>query len=170
MARALKVFRTAAGFHDAYVAASSRKAALAAWGADVDLFARGIAEQVTDPASMAEPLEQPGEVIMRSRGGLADQLKALGPSKRAAAKPAHEKRKPTAKPPSRARLDRAEAALDKAVEQHAAKLAQLEAERDALDRRIDQFSARHNKGKVTLERRRNEARDDYRKALDKWAG
>ncbi len=34
MARKLKVFRTPAGFHDAYVAAPSRKAALAAWGAD----------------------------------------------------------------------------------------------------------------------------------------
>ena len=48
MARALKVFRTAAGFHDAYVAAPSRKAALEAWGADVDLFARGIAEHPAD--------------------------------------------------------------------------------------------------------------------------
>ena len=29
----LKVFRTSIGFHDAYVAAPSRKAALEAWGA-----------------------------------------------------------------------------------------------------------------------------------------
>ena len=33
MARALKTFRTAIGFHDAYGAAPSRKAALKAWGA-----------------------------------------------------------------------------------------------------------------------------------------
>ena len=44
----LKVFRTPTGFHDAYVAAPSRKAALAAWGAEADLFARGTAEEVTD--------------------------------------------------------------------------------------------------------------------------
>ena len=41
--RRLKVFRTAIGFHDAYVAAPSRKAALEAWGTDKDLFARGVA-------------------------------------------------------------------------------------------------------------------------------
>ena len=34
----LKVFRTAIGFHDAYVASPSRAAALRAWGADTDLF------------------------------------------------------------------------------------------------------------------------------------
>ena len=48
MPRKLKVFRTSAGFDDAYVAAPSRKAALAAWGADADLFARGVAEEVSD--------------------------------------------------------------------------------------------------------------------------
>ena len=48
MARALKVYRTPIGFHDAYVAAPSQKAALAAWGADANLFARGSAEQVTE--------------------------------------------------------------------------------------------------------------------------
>jgi hypothetical protein len=42
MARALKVFRTPIGFHDDYVAASSRKAALEAWGGDADLFACGM--------------------------------------------------------------------------------------------------------------------------------
>jgi hypothetical protein len=41
MARKLKVFCTAIGFHDAYVAAPSMKAALEAWGADVSLFAAG---------------------------------------------------------------------------------------------------------------------------------
>ena len=88
MARKLKVFRTPIGFHDAYVAAASRKAALAAWGADADLFARGTAEEVTDARLMAEPLKRPGEVIRVSRGDLAAQLNALGPRKKAAAKTA----------------------------------------------------------------------------------
>ncbi len=59
----LKVFRTPIGFHDAYVAAPSQKAALEAWGADGNLFAQGIAEQVTDPELMEEPLASPGKVL-----------------------------------------------------------------------------------------------------------
>lgn len=85
MARRLKVFRTPIGFHDAYVAAPSRKAALAAWGTDADLFARGTAEEVTEARLTAEPLKRPGEVIRVSRGDLAAQLKALGPRKKPAA-------------------------------------------------------------------------------------
>ena len=81
MPRKLKVFRTTTGFHDAYVAAPSQKAALEAWGADANLLARGVAEQVTDPKLMAAPLERPGEVIKLSRGDLATQLRALGPRK-----------------------------------------------------------------------------------------
>ena len=61
----LKVFRTPIGFHDAYVAAPSRKAALEAWGADSNIFAQGIAEEVTDPKLMEEPLADPGKVIRR---------------------------------------------------------------------------------------------------------
>ncbi len=79
MARAqkLKVYRTVAGFNDAYVAAPSQKAALEAWGSDRDLFARGIAELVTDPALTAEPLASPGVVVKHSRGTTAEQIKAL---------------------------------------------------------------------------------------------
>ena len=77
-ARKLKVFRTTIGFHDAYVAAPSMKAALAAWGADSNLFAQGIAEAVTDPELMTEALARPGEVIRRARGNVGDHLKAVG--------------------------------------------------------------------------------------------
>ena len=77
MPRKLKVFRTPIGFHDAYVAASSRKAALAAWGADADLFARGVAEEVTDPTLTAAPLARPGEVVRVVRGTMAEHLAAL---------------------------------------------------------------------------------------------
>src|SRR6478609_9516322 len=86
MPRKLKVFRTPIGFHDAYVAAPSRKAALEAWGSGADLFARGGAEEVTDPKLTEEPLKHPGEVIRVSRGDLKAQLKALGPRKKPAAK------------------------------------------------------------------------------------
>lgn len=171
MARALKVFRTAAGFHDAYVAAPSRKAALYAWGSNVDLFARGIAEQVTDPALTREPLANPGEVIMVSRGGLADQLKALGPKKQPAKKPAPEgKAQAPKKPPSRSKLDAAEKALEQGERAHAAELKTLEAQRDALERRIEQAKAKHEREHRKLASRRNAEREAYRDALDRWSG
>jgi len=77
-AKKLKVFRTPIGFHDAYVAAPSRKAALEAWGSDGDLFAQGLAEVVTDPKLTKKALARPGEVIRMRRGTEAEQLRALG--------------------------------------------------------------------------------------------
>ena len=73
----LKVYRTPIGFHDAYVAAPSQKAALAAWGSDADLFARGIAEVVSDEELSREPFANPGKVIRRLRGTAEEQLAAL---------------------------------------------------------------------------------------------
>jgi hypothetical protein len=73
----LKVYRTSTGFHDAYVAAHSQKAALKAWGSKHDLFARGVAEAVTDPVLAKEPLAHPGEVIKRLCGTTAEQISAL---------------------------------------------------------------------------------------------
>ena len=171
MARKLKVFRTAAGFHDAYVAAPSRKAALEAWGADVDLFARGVAELVTDEKLMAEPLKKPGEVVMKSRGGLADQLKALGPRKKAKPKAADEKasNKQTAKPPKRDRLDAAEAKLEEAERRHAKALGDLEKQRDAIDRKIEALRTRQDKEGARLKSARDRAREAYRDALERWS-
>jgi len=125
MARAqkLKVYRTVAGFNDAYVAATSQKAALEAWGSERDLFARGIAELVTDPALTAEPLASPGVVVKHSRGTTAEQIKAMpSPEPRTArgdvsGRPETSKQpqKPKSAPkpkPSSARLEAAEAALE----------------------------------------------------------
>ena len=58
------------------VAAPSQKAALQAWGSDADLFARGIADVVTDEALTAEPLASPGKVIRKLRGTADEQLAA----------------------------------------------------------------------------------------------
>ncbi|MDB5673064.1 MAG: hypothetical protein JWM65_46, partial [Sphingomonas bacterium] len=77
MPRQLKVYRTPIGFHDAYVAAPSQKAALEAWGSDANLFARGMAEIVTDPALTSEPLASPGKVVRRLRGSADDHFAAL---------------------------------------------------------------------------------------------
>lgn len=94
MAAKLKVFRTPIGFHDAYVATSSRKAALAAWGATGDLFAHGQAELVTDARLMEAPLADPGTVITVVRGSAEEHLAALPKTKLA------KTRKTVAKPAS----------------------------------------------------------------------
>lgn len=163
----LKVYRTAAGFHDAYVAAPSQKAALKAWGSDHDLFARGIAEMVTDPALTAEPLAHPGEVIRRSRGSADEQLAALPDSKpkpRRKADPA-----PAPKPrPSRAALDEAEAALEelsRAQKKEAADLARREA---ALARERKDLTERQSAERVAREAARDDAKSAYDRAVKRW--
>jgi len=170
MPRKLKVFRTPTGFHDAYVAAPSRKAALAAWGSDADLFARGVAEEVTEPGLMAEPLARPGEVIRLSRGDLPAQLKALGPRRRkavpagkpgkAAGKAARKPRRE--RPPSREKVAAAEAALAEARQRHARETGAAEAQLAAL-------RVRHARETARLERVRDRAREAYRSALANWS-
>ena len=80
----LKVFRTPIGFHDAYVAAPSMKAALEAWGSGTNLFTQGAAELVTDPKLTKAPLARPGEVVRVLRGSEGEQIRALGKSHQSA--------------------------------------------------------------------------------------
>jgi len=176
MPRKLKVFRTTTGFHDAYVAAPSQKAALEAWGADANLFARGVAEQVTDPKLMAEPLKRPGEVIKLSRGDLSAQLKALGPRRKPKAKadapeePAKPRKAAKPKPPpKRDKIDAAEAALKQARQHDSAETKKLEAQRDAIEHKLDTLRAKQAKEFARLERKRDEAREAYREALERWS-
>lgn len=102
----LKVFCTPIGFHDAYVAAPSQKAALRAWGADSNLFAQGVAEQVTDPDLMAELLANPGSIIKRLRGSREQQIEAVGKkgTEKLRASKASPPRKQRPANPSRAEL------------------------------------------------------------------
>jgi hypothetical protein len=154
----LKVFRTAIGFHDAYVAAPSRKAALAAWGSDADLFARGVAELVTDEALSAEPLEHPGTVIRRLRGTAEEQIAALPadpprrkvpaskapelpPVKAAAARP---KARPAPRP-SWDRLDAAEREVKETRERQQRELDELRERQRALDRDRHALEAKHER-------------------------
>lgn len=173
----LKVFRTPIGFHDAYVAAPSRKAALAAWGSAHDLFARGVAEQVDDPGLMEEPLAHPGKVIRRSRGSAAEQIAALGkPAKRrrAATSSADE---PKARPPekrqprpSRVRLDEAEAALAEVRARQREELAALDKRAAALRKERDRLEQRHAAEAARLERTAEKARERYERAMRDWQG
>lgn len=183
MPRKLKVFRTPTGFHDAYVAAPSRTAALAAWGSDADLFARGVAEEVSDPDLMAEPLKHPGQVIKLSRGDLTAQLQALGPRKKKSASkgktrsvdetkevklPLKRAAKPRP-PPKRDKVDAAEVALKQARQRHAADEQALISQRDAIDRKLEELRATQARETARLERTREQAREAYREALDKWS-
>jgi hypothetical protein len=177
MPRQLKVFRMPIGFEDAYVATPSRAAALRAWGTAHDQFARGMAEEVTDPALTKEPLERPGEVIRKSRGDLASQLKALGPKwaeKGQAdppANPAAPARKPVKPkpPPTRDKLDAAEALVRETAEKFPAESAGIEAQIEALESRLEALKAQQQKALGVLERKRDKAREAYRAALEKWS-
>lgn len=169
--RRLKVYRTAIGFHDAYVAAPSQKAALEAWGSDVNLFARGAAEEETDESLTREPLARPGEVVKLLRGTEAEQLRALGKGpakgKHRPARPAVRRKRPPR--PSRAAVDKAESALEQAKERHREALAELRVEEEALAQRRRTLEARHRDQRERLERRADEARRDYSNAMAAWA-
>lgn len=180
MARKLKVFRTPTGFHDAYVAASSRKAALQAWGADVDLFARGAAEEVSDPDLMKEPLSRPGEVIRRVRGTREEHLAALPDTPKRARKksadtnsaaPARTKAPPTKKPkprPSRARLDAAEQAIEEADRRYEAARRDLADREAALRAERQALEADHDRERQHLDRALADEDDRYKRAVKSW--
>lgn len=173
----LKVFRTSIGFDDAYVAVTSRKAALEAWGADKDLFAMGAAEPVTDPKLTAEPLASPGKVVRKRRGNLREHLSAAGkqappptrkPPEREAPRPAKTR---TAKPrprPSRDKLDAAEAAVAQVQAQADAESAELESREEALRRERQALAARQRKALAEVEDQRERAKARYDSALERW--
>lgn len=144
--RKLKVYRTTAGFHDAYVAAPSKKAALAAWGTTKDLFARGVAEIVEDPSLTAAPLASPGVVFKQSRGSEAEQIAALERVSRQAKRAPHKLERPGPRerspPPSDEEVIEAQRAVQEAKRQH-------EAERKAIVERISQLE----KERTELEKR-----------------
>ena len=66
--RKLKTYQTSQGFYDLAVAAPSMKAALAAWGSDMNLFHKGFAQETDDPHIIAATLEKPGVVLQRPVG------------------------------------------------------------------------------------------------------
>jgi len=172
MPRALKVYRTAIGFHDAYVATPTKKAALEAWGADRNLFTSGRAEEVTDAALTKAPLAEPGKVIKVLRGSAAEQFAALEKSapRQSRAKPADTSTAKAAPRPSRAPLEQAEKALaaaeqrhDRALEALAKREAELREQRRALQRKRDEEVE-------ALRDQRDQAADAYDEAMRAWRG
>jgi hypothetical protein len=166
MARKLKVFRTAIGFHDAYVAAPSQKAALEAWGASSNLFAIG--KELTK-----EPLASPGKVIRRVRGSLEEHL-AAGPERKKAKPRQTNPSKPprrakTTKPrPSRDKLDQAEAALEKAQADAVSEMGALDRRAADLRREREAAEVRRADAIAQLERELDRVRRRYGRALERW--
>ena len=169
----LKVFRTPIGFHDAYVAAPSQKAAREAWGSDSNLFAAGVAEAVTDPALTKEPLERPGEVVRRLRGSADEQVAALGAGRkkqggsRIKSGMTKKRRGPR---PSSAAVEKAEAALERAEARHRAALDKLKAEAQALDKKRRELERSQRGERQRLSQAVDEARERHRAAMAQWAG
>ena len=178
MPRPLKVFRTTMGFRDAYVAAASKAAALRAWGTEKDLFARGAAEEVTDPELMRDALGAPGEVVYRTRGGLEEQVAALGklPSRKKtkpepSVKPAKAQAAPARPPrprPSRAALEAAEAAIAALQTEQDQAEAELETRERALAAEREAMEHRFTKDREALQRKQDDARTAYQAALKDW--
>ena len=171
----LKVFRTPIGFHDAYVAAPSRKAALEAWGAGTDLFTARIAEEVKDVACnpAREALAKPGEIVRAKRSGEED-VEAGSRVKRGMTKKREDKAKPKPKPkpkprPSRAALDKAEKALARLEAKQAAERAELEKEEVRLANRRRALEKKQREAMEKAEAKRDEAGRSYRKAMKEWA-
>ena len=152
--RKLKVFQTRIGFHDIVVAAASRAAALRAFGTRRDLFAQGLASEVTDPALVEAALAQPDTPLRRPAGSdvpfsVAPQrptIAALGPEETASedgAAPAPKK--PTERPPpDRSKLDAAEARLAELTEAADEGKAELEEQLKALEEEERELRARRD--------------------------
>ncbi|WP_157216975.1 hypothetical protein [Flavisphingomonas formosensis] len=192
----LKVFRTPIGFHDAYVAAPSQKAALEAWGSEHDLFSRGVAERVDDAELSREPLERPGVVIRRLRGTTAEQIAALpkdrpvrrqraaqeladppapaekAPSpRRAKAKPAPKPRPKPVKPrPDRSALDRAEAELAQVQARHKVEEEGFRQREAELARERRSAEKQYETEIRRLERAVEKSRQAYERSMRRWRG
>jgi len=168
--RKLKVFKTPIGFHDAYVAAPSRKAALEAWGASTDLFSAGIAEPVTDAGEGAKAaLAKPGEVVRIARHAEKDRPSprpsAAGGKGERPAKAARPKPKP-----SRAALGKAEAALAALEDKQAVERAEIASEEEKLAKKRRAMEQRHARARDKAEAARAAVESRYRRAMAEWVG
>ena len=173
----LKVFRTPIGFHDAYVAAPSMKAALEAWGSSTNLFSQGAAELVTDPKLTKAPLARPGEVVRVPRGSEGEHFKALGRTKKKSTETPSPRPSPESggggkkrgRRPSSAAVERAEAAVARAEARHREALEKLRAEAAAIDKRRREVERKQRGERERLTSELDEAREKFRSAMEEWA-
>ena len=164
----LKVFRTTSGFHDSYVAAPSRAAALRAWGANTDLFAMGAAEQVTDARLMTEPLAKPGAIVKRSRGSAGEHLSAAGKSTARKADAKTPRAPKTRPPPSRSKLDEANRLLADAELRYDRAREKLEEEAKLLNEKRRKVQRKHEAEIEKQRAKRDAAAKAYKQKVNAW--
>lgn len=139
MAARLKVFAWSDGFHRFTVAATSRPKALEAWGVAQDLFKSGLAAEVTDGPDHKAALAAPGTVI---RTGVAVDPGEVRPVKPKQTDRA-DKRAKARKAKLRAELETLEAETEHT-------LAELIAERDAIEKHIAAVEAKAARTRARL--------------------
>ena len=143
-----------------------------------NIFAQGIAEQVTDPKLMEEALASPGKVIKKVRGSADEHLAELdrAPARKKAAKaPADGGKvvelKSRAKPkpkPSRDELDAAEEALEKAEKKQRKALRKIDEKVQALERERRELQRSHEAERDRLTDKRDRAKSAYDRAMREW--
>lgn len=146
-----------------------------AWGADVDLFARGVAEQVDNPKIFAEAAENPGTIIKLARGTAEEHLASAGtpkakPRKKEGSVPAEALRAKPPPRPSRKALDIAEQKLVDHLQSVEARIEELEAERARIGKLIAQARKAGEGEAVRLQAVIDKVRAKYEEALDRWRG
>jgi len=139
MAAKLKVFTWSDGFHAFTVATSSRPKALEAWGSKQDLFATGLASQLSGGPDYEAALASPGEVIER---GLAIDVGKIGK-----AKPAKPRGPSKAKA---AKIEKLQAALADLDERHQGVMADFEEQQAALSQARQEAEATYETDRKSL--------------------
>ena len=135
----LKVFNWSDGFHAFTVAASSRPKALDAWGSKQDLFATGLASQLTGGPDYEAALASPGDVITR---GLAIDVGKIGK--------ARPKKAVGVSKAKRAEIETLQAALADLDETHQSALADLDARQAALETERRRAETDHERSRKAL--------------------
>jgi colicin import membrane protein len=138
----LKVFRAHMGFYDTVVAAPSQKAALEAWGAGKNQFAKGFAKATNDPVAVESALADPGVVLRRPFG-------SGGPFKREADRVSAPKVSPRQNREAKERRKKAAMAARKAA---ARELREAEAEAKLARAEIRKREAEFAREKAAAER------------------
>jgi len=147
MAPRLKVFTWSDGFHAFTVAASSRPKALEAWGSRQDLFATGLASELSGGPDYDAALASPGEVIQRGQAiDVGKIAKAARPKK--AAGPSKARRE---------KIARLEAALEDLDAEHRSAM-------QAIDERMDQLNRERADRDRDHDKRRQGLLADLKKA------
>jgi colicin import membrane protein len=132
----LKTFIVESGFYELAVAASSMKAALAAWGMKHNAFHQGLAKATTDAKIVAATEARPGLVLRRPIGAKSEFKEK--PDAVKAPPPAKGRRVPKAKRIDEKKVRAAERALAKAQAEHDARAKTLNTQLRRLQDRMDQ--------------------------------